>query len=232
VVPSQWKSACIVRVPKIAAPTCPAGYRPIFITSILSRLVERIVVKEYIYPSFLCSPPSLDLSDQFALQPTASTTAALVHLLQTITNHLRTNPYVIVYAMDFSKAFDSVQHKSVLDKFSQLEKPDHIYNWIQDFFKHHSHCKKFGDKSSIFRTSWQASFKVRPLDQLAAYTVTASDLRPVIQGNLMHEYADDTYLVVLHQITTFVQLKLTIWTVGIPKTTWQSIVLNQSKSFS
>jgi hypothetical protein len=30
----------------------------------------------------------------------------------------------------------------------------------------------------------------------AAYVVTASDLRPVIQGNSMHKYADDTYLVV------------------------------------
>ena len=30
----------------------------------------------------------------------------------------------------------------------------------------------------------------------AAYAVTASDLRPVIQGNSMHKYADDTYLVV------------------------------------
>ena len=150
VVPSQWKTVCIVPVPKIAVPICPADYRPISITPILSGIVERIVVKEYIYPSFQCTQPMLDFSDQFAFQPTASTTVA--HLLQTIINHLHTNPYVIVYAMDFSKAYDSVRHKSVLDKFAQLEIPDNIYNWIQDFFNHHSHCTKFGDEVSNFQS--------------------------------------------------------------------------------
>jgi Reverse transcriptase (RNA-dependent DNA polymerase) len=195
VLPSQWKRACIVPVPIIAAPICPADNRPISITPILSRIVERIVVKEYIYPSFQCSPSTLDFSDQFAFQPTASTTVALIHLLQTITNHLHTNPYVIVYAMDFSKAFDSVRHKSVLDKFAQLEIPDNIYNWIQDFFKHHSHCTKFGDEVSNFQSIMASIIQGSSIGP-AAYAVTASDLRPVTQGNSMHKYADDTYLVV------------------------------------
>ena len=195
VVPSQWKTACILPVPKVAAPSSPADYRPISITPILSRLTERIVVRDYIYPSFQFPPVKLDFSDQFAFQPTASTTAALIHLLQTITNHLQTNPYVIVYAMDFSKAFDSVRHKSVLDKFSQLSIPDHIYNWIEDFFRHHSHCTKFGDEVSDFQSILASIIQGSAIGP-AAYVVTASDLRPVNQGNTMHKYADDTYLVV------------------------------------
>jgi Reverse transcriptase (RNA-dependent DNA polymerase) len=138
--------------------------------------VERIVVEEYMYPSFLCSPPSLYFSDQFAFQPTASTTAALVHLLRPISNHLQTNPYVIVYAMDFSKAFDSVRHISVLDRLSQLEIPDHIYNWIQDFLKHHSHCTKFGDEVSNFQNIMASIIQGSSIGP--AYAVTASHLRP------------------------------------------------------
>ena len=40
VVPSQWKTACILPVPKVAAPSSPPDYRPISITPILSRLNE------------------------------------------------------------------------------------------------------------------------------------------------------------------------------------------------
>ena len=83
-------------------------------TPVLSRvLLERIVITDYIYSSVQFPPPDLNFSDQFAFQPTASTTAALIHLLHTITNLLKTNPYVIVYALDFSKAFDSVRQSAV-----------------------------------------------------------------------------------------------------------------------
>ena len=88
-------------------------------------------------------PPDLNFSDQFVFQPTASTTAALIHLLHTITNLLKTNPYVIVYALDFSKTFDSVRQSAVFDKYSRLKMPDNIYNWIEAFFRDHEHCIRF-----------------------------------------------------------------------------------------
>ena len=116
VVPQQWKSASILPIPKISSPSVPADYRPISITPVLSRVLERIVVTDYIYPSLQSPPSGLSFVDQFAFQPTASTTAALIQFLQTVTNLLETNPYVIVYALDFSKAFDSVRQSAVLHK--------------------------------------------------------------------------------------------------------------------
>ena len=150
VVPKQWKAAYILPVPKIAVPQFPADYRPISITPILSRIIERIVVRDFIYPSLQFPPPDLSFCDQFAFQPSASTTAALIHLPQTITNLLQSNPYVVVYALDFSKAFDSVRHSAVLNKFSLLSIPDHVYNWIEAFFRDHSHCMKFDGEISDF----------------------------------------------------------------------------------
>ena len=58
--------------------------------------------------------------------------------------------YVVVYALDFSKAFDSVRHSAVLDKFSLLSIPDHVYNWIEAFFRNHSHCTKFNGETYDF----------------------------------------------------------------------------------
>ena len=47
---------------------------------------------------------------------------------------LLTNIYVIIIALDFSKAFDTVRHHTLLDKVAQLDLPDHNYNWLVNFF--------------------------------------------------------------------------------------------------
>ena len=47
-VPRQWKQASILPIAKIAAPPTPADYRPISVTSVISRILERIVVREYL----------------------------------------------------------------------------------------------------------------------------------------------------------------------------------------
>jgi len=195
VVPSQWKMASILPIAKIAAPVTPGDYRPISLTPVLSRVLERIVVKDYIYPSLQSAPPGLTFSDQFAFQPTASTTAALIHLFHTITNLLNSNPYVIIYALDFSKAFDSVRHSVVLEKYSRLKIPENIYNWVEAFFRDHSHCTKFNNGTSEFRKI-KASIIQGSAVGPASYVVTASDLHTVTSGNLMAKYADDTYLVI------------------------------------
>jgi len=105
----------------------------------------------YIYPSLQSPPSNLSFLRQFAFQPTVSTTVARFNLLHTITTLLQTNHYVIVHALDFSKAFDSVQHSAVLDKCLPLKMPDNIHNCIESFFRDHSHCTRFGNECSEFR---------------------------------------------------------------------------------
>jgi len=68
VVPQQWKYATITPVPKITKPTQCNDFRPITVTSVLSRLTntERYIIRSFIYPALLHPPPSLCFSDQFA----------------------------------------------------------------------------------------------------------------------------------------------------------------------
>jgi len=51
VVPRQWKTAIITPVPKVCKPTQPSDYRPISITPVLSRSLERCIVRRYMYPA-------------------------------------------------------------------------------------------------------------------------------------------------------------------------------------
>ena len=194
VVPTQWKAAYIRLVQKIPTPTQPSDYRPISITPVLSRMMEKMVVKEFIYPAMNDPPPELSFSDQFAFKP-ASTTAAIIDMFQAIIEMLQTNPYVIVIALDFSKAFDTVRHASVADKMAKLNMSDNVYNWIIDFLEGHSHQTNFGGRKSQFLKISASIIQGSGLGP-ATYSVVASDLRPLFPGNRLFKFADDTYLVI------------------------------------
>ena len=89
------------------------------ITLVLTRMMEKFVVREYViaYNAILELPPALSFSGHFAYRSAGSTTVAIVSMLHTVTHLLATNPYVIAIAIDFSNAFDSVRRKTFLGKW-------------------------------------------------------------------------------------------------------------------
>ena len=157
--------------------------------------MEKLIVQNYFYPAFVNPPPTLSFADQFAFRPGGSTTAALIALLQTITNMLRTNPYVIVIALDFSKAFDTVRHSTFAEKLASLDMPDSVYNWVISHLTGHSHKTLLAGEESDFE-SITASFIQGSGLGPASYSVGASDLHPVTEGNEIIKFADDTDLVI------------------------------------
>ena len=194
-VPSQWKTAVILPIAKIPSPQTPADYRPISILPVLSRLVEKELVRTILYPALSNATTSISLSDQFAYRPTGSTTTAIITMLDHITILLRSNEYVTVISMDYSKAFDTVRHSSLMNKMSNLNIPDNIYNWMINYFNERKHITKFGgDKSTELTIS--ASVVQGSALGPAAFIVTASDLHPVHPNNKLVKYADDMYLIV------------------------------------
>ena len=80
VVPVQWMRSCITPVPKIAHPVECKDFRPISVTPVLSRVMERFIVRSDLY--FVLVHPDFShlFSDQFAFRPSGSTTAALVYV--------------------------------------------------------------------------------------------------------------------------------------------------------
>ena len=68
-VPEQWKSACIAPVPTIPAATQCSDYRPISITPVLSRVMEKLITRNHLYP--MLSSPELSklLNDSMRSAP-------------------------------------------------------------------------------------------------------------------------------------------------------------------
>ena len=74
VLPSAWRTAIITSVPKCTPVDEVNDRRPISVTPILSRLVERLTVRDHIV-SLISSD---DVIDQYGFKPTGITTAELV----------------------------------------------------------------------------------------------------------------------------------------------------------
>jgi len=135
------------------------------------------------------------LKDQMAFRPTGSTTGAMTLLLDKVTKLLASNPYVQVYALDFSKAFDTISHTPLLRKLSATNLPDHIYNWYCSFLSGRGHKTKLKNDLSDYKTINASVIQGSAMGPVA-YIINASDLQPLTDGNYLLKYADDTYLIV------------------------------------
>ena len=150
----------------------------------------------------------------------------MIGLLHSVTNLLNTNSYVIVYALDFSKAFDTVRHQTLAEKLATLCLPDQVYNWLLAFLEGRTHSTSYkGEQSSsaAINCSVVQGSAMGP----AAYIVTAADLAPINPGNSMKKYADDSYLIVpaSHISTRISELdNIERWAVN------NNLKLNRSKS--
>jgi len=73
----------------------------------------------YIMPAL----PSDLIADQFTYRPTGSTTAALISLIHSVTQKLESCTYVRCLLVDYSKAFDVINHPILFRKILTLSMP-------------------------------------------------------------------------------------------------------------
>jgi hypothetical protein len=180
----------------------------------------------FLYP--ILSLPNIFsfFQDQFAFRPTGSTTASLIFLIHNITSLLQHNQHVHVISFDFSKAFDSVRHHSLIQKISKFPIPDFLYNWLVSFFNDRSHCTKIGGIISSVLGINASVVQGSGLGPIS-FVFNASDLHPLNPANKICKYADDFYLIVpsSHSHTIPAELEnIAIWAKN------NNLKLNQSKS--
>ena len=195
VVPEAWKKAYITPVPKVRNASEYrdfADLRPISVTPILSRLVEKIVVQRYLWPLM----DDEQMNDQFAFRSTGSTTAALITLMHTIYSMFdQGNDYVRCVLIDYSKAFDVVNHEILLNELGTLGLHDSIFKWIANFLTGRTQAVKIGAFISAFLLITRSIVQGSGLGPYL-YILLARRLKLLSVMNAIVKYADDTTLVV------------------------------------
>ena len=129
-VPTLWKSTDVLPLPKKSNPkSVDSDLRPISLTPVLSKLLEGFVFR-WVLNHIKSSIDHL----QFGNIKNCSTTHALIHLIHNWLAELN-NPGSIIRCcmIDFSKAFDRIDHNILLHKLQLLNTPPILLNWCADF---------------------------------------------------------------------------------------------------
>ena len=144
-VPQIWKSANTCALPKVSPPKLiEKDLRPISLTPILSKSIEYFA-RDWFMEYF---KGHID-ETQYGSQRNCSTVLALAQLIHTWLEASETTSSVIrVLLLDFSKAFDLVDHTILLDKVENIGAPEFLSSWLHSFLQGRQQRVKIGDKVS------------------------------------------------------------------------------------
>ena len=131
-LPSIWKRSFIVPIFKKGARHDPLNYRPVSLTSVCVKSLERILCK-FIYD--YATSNNILCNDQFGFRPGRSTEDQLLLTYNDISNALDQGYNIDLILFDFSKAFDTVCHDILLDKLCLLGITGKLLDWIREFLR-------------------------------------------------------------------------------------------------
>jgi hypothetical protein len=142
--PVPWKDANIIPIPKAQSIMCEDETRPIALTATLSKVLEDFVVtwmiddvKDRIDPK------------QFGSLRGSSTTFSLIEMINNWLQALDSpKRYLRICFLDFSKAFDRVNHNILIAKLIALGVRRCLIPWICDFLSNRHQAAKINESRS------------------------------------------------------------------------------------
>ncbi|KAK7901608.1 hypothetical protein WMY93_018377 [Mugilogobius chulae] len=186
-VPACFKAATIVPLPKQPNVTCLNDFRPVALTSIPAKCLERLVIKHI----KAALPLSLD-PHQFAYRENRSTEDAIATVLHTLLEHLEhKNTYARLLFVDYSSAFNTIRPYKLRPKLHQLGLNTTLCNWIVDFLTNRTQSVRVGKNISstlVVNTGAPQGCVLSPL----LYTLYTHDCLASSASNLIVKFADDT----------------------------------------
>ena len=143
--PTQLKFAQITPLFKKGDIDNPLNYRPIFLTPALSKVFEKLFreqIEEYVHKANMYN------ITLFGFRKNYSTIDALVYLTETIRFKLDKKDHIAAVFLDFSNAFDSIDHENLFAKLETLGFTGSAKNIIKSLLNDRFHYVKVNNVES------------------------------------------------------------------------------------
>ena len=191
-VPSDWKKAKISAIFKKDSKLDPGNYRPISVLPVISKFLERIVHTQlYTY----LNDTGLLTAEQSGFRKTYSTQTSLHKLLENFYLDIESGKMIGMLALDLRKAFDTVNHKILLDKLKHYGISEICLNWFCSYLESRTQMACINGSVSdplIITTGVPQGSILGPL----LFTIYMNDSPKCLQHCKTNVYADDTAICV------------------------------------
>ena len=199
-LPYDWKQANVIPVFKKGSRAQPTNYRPISLTSVVCKILERII-RAYIlshlnHHNILCD-------QQHGFRHKRSCESQLITTINDIAKTLDTGFQTDVNFLDPSKAFDKVPHCRLCAKLKHYGIRGSILTWMHDFLSNRHHRVVLDGNFSDIHPVISGVPQETPL----LFLIYINDLPTSIKCNV-RLYADDAMLYsTIHTLTDCISLQ-------------------------
>ena len=144
-VPHDWTKACVTPIFKKGDRSDLINYHPISLTCILCKVIEHILASN-LSRHFEQNDILYDLQHGFRERRSCET--QLIQLVEELAHNTSQGRQTDLILLDFSKAFDRVNHMKLLHKLQQHGVRGNTLSWIKAFLTGHSQTVVLEGESS------------------------------------------------------------------------------------
>lgn len=147
-IPKAWKDARISPIFKKGSKTDPSNYRPVSLTSVVCKILEKVVRKNIM--THLTENKMLS-DEQYGFRTNRSCALQLLNVMADWTEFVEGHQSWDSVYLDLAKAFDKVAHRRLLKKVSSFGIKGNVLAWIEDFLTGRRQCVSIKGHSSEWR---------------------------------------------------------------------------------
>jgi len=227
VFPQSLKVARVVPIHKGGAKKDIGNYRPISILPSLSKIFEKII---HMRITSFFNKFNLFYADQFGFQSKKSTTDAIIRFTDDCYDILNEKKSLISIYLDFSKAFDTIDHDLLCNKLESYGIRGSVNRWFRSYL---TSRQQYVQINSIKSHNKQIGCGVPQGSVLGPllFLIYINDMHKCTRLKLIH-FADDTTAYMSHDNINVLATTINAELVNIDN--WvcaNKLSLNASKSF-